>query len=120
MKQKGEDALTLEEVREKLGTQFERINTNKEEQAQKEEDVAFAAFRHKNRYGHKNEDGLEANKSEFSGNYYYCNGKGHVAWECRKLKKDMTKKAKADMEKNEKASLAIGERYPGYNEGLGF
>ena len=120
LKKTGDEALTLEEVREKLSTRFERINANKEEEADIEEDKAFAVFKQQLRNGHKTGDGSETNKKEFTGRCWYCNKKGHVALDCTELKKAMIAMKKSDIEKmGEKCNVAL-DKYPGYNDELGF
>ena len=110
--------LSMETVREKLNSRFERITKNAEA---KEEEKALAAFKkqYKGRcsncgeYGHKSGDCSErdkpssgtGNKTEnrFNGECHYCHKKGHKKEDCRKMKADNAKKQK------EQAKTAIDE-----------
>lgn len=101
--------LSIETVREKLNSRYERMTKNAEA---KEEEKALAAFKkqYKGRcskcgeYGHKSADCSERNKSsgagnssenkKFDGECYYCGKKGHRKSECRKLVADNAKKQK--------------------------
>ena len=94
----GTDGLTLEDVREKLSTRYDRIKANKEDELKSSEEKAFTAFKFKKqykglcgycgKYGHKSTDCPE----NFRGKFWYCHKKGHKIIECEKLKKDMARK----------------------------
>ena len=109
--------LSMETVREKLNSRFERITKNAEA---KEEEKALAAFKkqYKGRcsncgeYGHKSANCSDKDKFSGSGNNtgyrfngecHYCHKKGHKKEDCRKLKADNAKKQK------EQAKTAIDE-----------
>ena len=109
------DPLTMETVREKLNSRYERMAKNAES---KEEEKAFAAWKkqYKGRcgkcgeYGHKSGDCPEnsdkpssstgnTNEKKFDGECYYCHKKGHRKADCRKLKADNAKKQKEEAKK---------------------
>ena len=123
----GDDALTLEDIREKLGTRYARIKTNEEEVDMNGEEKAFVAwskYKKMQRFENKNGNYRERNGSTFEGRCWYCHQRGHKAFDCGELKKDMIAKKKSDFMKMEKSMLAFDrdedERFPGYNEELGF
>ena len=119
-KNSGDDALTLEEVREKLGTRYERIRAKKEEEESDDDNVAYVAYKKLMQNGHMTANGRGKNKGEFQRQCWYCHKWGHKAADCDELKKAMIAMSKADVQKiAEKCALAL-DKYPGYNEESGF
>ena len=78
------------------------------------------AFKKLMQNGHKSGNGRGKNKGEFQGKCWFCRKFGHQAAECDELKKAMIAMKKSDVEKiAEKCAVAL-DKYPGYNEELGF
>ena len=121
LKKTGDDTLTLDEVRENLGTRYERIKANQEEKESDEDDVAYTAFKKlMNQNGHKTGNGLGKNKGEFQRQCWYRHKWGHKAADCDELKKAMIAMSNADNEKmGKKCALAL-DKYLRYNKELGF
>ena len=101
--------LTIENIRDKLNSRFERIAKN---ESAREDEQALAAYskQYKGRcskcgeYGHKSGDCKDDKKggSSFKGSCFYCGEKGHVIADCEV-------KRKAEAIRQEKAVCATDE-----------
>ena len=87
----------MEDIRETLGSRYQRIVKNEKE---KKNEVAFTAFkkqfkgmcRYCGEYGHKSDECPKRktgrDQKKFRGKCWYCGEEGHRAWKCEKRKSD--------------------------------
>lgn len=125
------NALTIENIREKLNNRYERIKKNESEDDVEEEKALYAnhqekalyAKQYKGRcgkcgeYGHKSgSTNCSENENSFKGNCFFCEEKGHKINGCRKFL--AVKKAfHGDTGQNERAVMAVD--YESDNESFG-
>ena len=109
----GENALTIDTIREKLNHRYEKFKNKKEEKHEKEKALSGYNKQYKQQcqrcgmYGHKpgnrrcpksnnkkekNEKKNDYNKKRFEGICYHCGQKGHISRDCRAQKNSYNKK----------------------------